>query len=334
MKNKLVVLSLFLVLNFSLAPSIFSDDSKVQSSVLNKSVSSVLSDSSSKEFVILAIKTVYRQVGFSPESINGIIDVLFSHDEMDLEIVSKRLRTYIERTNFVTIYQKYKIGAYGRRFSLFQRFVEGPLVADIGCGSGDLSEAIIQNIPSVRKIIATDIKEYHKITNPLIEFKPQLQPDKIPIDSNVVDTAILIYVLHHVEERYQKNLLKELHRILKKGGKVIILEDTYSNTLQPEYGRKLLKKFLKFDDKRKKEVLAFSDWLCNKVFEKLNIAMPYTFKSMEEWEDYFNKAEFYVKHKQFLGTLKNGLSLSPKGFFVLEKISNLPNQEKLPAVSN
>jgi len=308
--------------------------SRKRSSVLNKYVSLALSHSSSKKFVILAIKTIYEQLGVSSDAINGIIDILFSNCETDLEVVSKRLRTYIEHTNFKAIYQKYEAGSSERKLNLIRRFIKGPLVADIGCGSGGLSEAIVRNIPTVRKVIATDIQEFHNITNSLIEFKLQLQPDKIPIESNVLDTVVLIYVLHHVEEYDQENLLKDINRILKKDGNVVILEDTYSNTLQPEQGSELLKQFLKLDNKQKKEVLAFCDWLTNTVFKGFDIAMPFNFKPIEKWESRFNKAGFSVKHKHFLGIPKGSFQFAPRGVFVLEKIANLSNKEKLPAIPN
>lgn len=308
-------------------------DSKPGSRDYSEIVESVISDAAAKEFMELALKTVYRRRGISTKTIKGIFDILFSSDQKSLGMVAESLKQYLKDSDFKTIYQNYiSRKSFKDKLGDLQKFIEGhPLVADIGCGNGDVSEAIAQNVPGVRKVIATDIKKYKENTNPLVEFRLQLYPDKIPIESNTVDTVILRNVLHYVEEGSQEDLIRDINRILKTGGKVIIQEDMYSNTLQAEYKGELLESFLQLNDKGKKAVLSLGNWLRNTVSGGGDIGTHFSYRSMDEWEAIFNKLGFSVINKQFLGIPEDSFTFAPRGFFVLDKLPDGVVNEVKPA---
>ena len=100
-------------------------------------------------------------------------------------------------------------------------------VADLGAGEGTLSQLIAQR---AKKVIAIDSSEK------MVEFGQKLAKENElpnleyrlgdiespPIDDSSVDLAILSQALHHAE--HPPKALSEAHRILKPGGRLIVLD--------------------------------------------------------------------------------------------------------------
>ena len=117
---------------------------------------------------------------------------------------------------------------FGDRFHLaaLAAFADaGASVADLGCGTGQVSAALA---PFVQHVIAVDGSAAM-----LQAAKRRLQAfdnvelrrgdlETLPIDDGRVDAATLMLVLHHVPE--PANALKEAARILKSGGKAIVVD--------------------------------------------------------------------------------------------------------------
>jgi SAM-dependent methyltransferase/DNA-binding HxlR family transcriptional regulator len=99
------------------------------------------------------------------------------------------------------------------------------VVADLGCGTGNAAEILA---PYVRRVLAVDQSE------PMLEaarkrlaghtnvdfLKGDLE--RLPIDSNSVDAAACVLVLHHIAEPEQA--CREIARILRPGGTAIIVD--------------------------------------------------------------------------------------------------------------
>ena len=100
-------------------------------------------------------------------------------------------------------------------------------VADLGAGEGTLSQLIAQR---AKKVIAVDNSER------MVKFGQNLAKENglpnleyrlgdiesPPIDDSSVDLAILSQALHHAE--HPSKALSETHRILKPGGRLIVLD--------------------------------------------------------------------------------------------------------------
>lgn len=100
-------------------------------------------------------------------------------------------------------------------------------VADLGAGEGTLSQLIAQR---AKKIIAVDnsekmVKFGQNLANenglPNLEYRLG-DIESPPIDDSSVDLAILSQALHHAE--HPSKALSEAHRILKPGGRLIVLD--------------------------------------------------------------------------------------------------------------
>jgi len=101
----------------------------------------------------------------------------------------------------------------------------GKLAADIGAGTGFLTEGLVQR---GLKVIAVDhseamLKEMSKKFSGLGEIDYRLgEAENLPIEGGAVDYVFANMYLHHVEHPAES--IVELARILKKGG-VLVLTD-------------------------------------------------------------------------------------------------------------
>jgi ubiquinone/menaquinone biosynthesis C-methylase UbiE len=101
----------------------------------------------------------------------------------------------------------------------------GQLAADIGAGTGFITEALVQK---GLKVIAVDqslamldemkkkLSRFDTINYRIGEF------DNLPIQDETVDTLFSNMYLHHVES--PQVAIKEMVRALKKGGKIVITD--------------------------------------------------------------------------------------------------------------
>lgn len=112
------------------------------------------------------------------------------------------------------------------------------VIADLGCGTGNVSEAIA---PQVRKVIAVDreqamIDAAKKRLSGLqnVEFRLG-ELTAIPIEDSSVNVAIIFLVLHHLPD--PALAIRESHRILAPGGMLMIVDmiaherDSYRHTM-------------------------------------------------------------------------------------------------------
>ena len=99
------------------------------------------------------------------------------------------------------------------------------VIADLGCGTGDVSQRLA---PIVRKVIAVDreptmIEACRKRLGESegIEFV-EADLTKLPFEDASLDAAVIMLVLHHVEEPL--DVIRETSRVLRPGGRALIVD--------------------------------------------------------------------------------------------------------------
>jgi ArsR family transcriptional regulator len=116
-------------------------------------------------------------------------------------------------------------GSHGLRLGLLGLLDPEMVVADLGCGTGAVSEALA---PVVRRILAVDGSEAM-----LDAARERLAPfvnveirggelDALPLKPGTVDAATLILVLHHVPD--PGIVVGEVARILRPGGRLLVVD--------------------------------------------------------------------------------------------------------------
>ena len=100
----------------------------------------------------------------------------------------------------------------------------------------------------------------------------------------------------------QERYLSYLHDALEKDTKIIILEDSYSTTLQPLKGLDTYRPFMAWDEGDRKNIMFVYCWIANRVLAKRkNVPTPSGFRSLEDWEITFKKLGYEIDTKLFIG---------------------------------
>lgn len=146
---------------------------------------------------------------------------------------------------------------------------------DIGVGNGNIITSLGKELGiNQNNLFGIDVVDYSNNNNfNYINY----QNGRIPLPDNSIDCAFIMMVLHHDEN--PSAILKEAHRIIKKGGSVIVRE---TNAYSPE--------------------LAYFNILMEYIFYYIILDIPveitHNYFSDELWEVYFREAGFNFKKVQ------------------------------------
>jgi ArsR family transcriptional regulator len=117
---------------------------------------------------------------------------------------------------------------FGGRFYLFALAGMVPadsVIADLGCGTGTVTEALA---PFVARVIGVDASP------PMLELAEQRlnrfdnvelklgELESLPLDDDRVDIATLVLVLHHLE--HPEQAVREAARCLRRDGRILIVD--------------------------------------------------------------------------------------------------------------
>ena len=112
--------------------------------------------------------------------------------------------------------------------SYFAAFLpEQGRLLDIGTGTGHVA-ALLQT-PS-RSVVGCDIMNLLMLPLPYV----LADGGRLPFRNASFDVLLLITVLHHVPKSLHSRFLSEAARVLKSGGRLIVMEDTFHGAIERE----------------------------------------------------------------------------------------------------
>jgi len=134
---------------------------------------------------------------------------------------------------------KYNLEKYGQyKNDIFNKlgfsFEKGKNILDVGCG--DCSDAKIFHEYFKLDVYGIDIYEHGNLKeSPFLKFK-KAGIYEIPYPDSYFDYVFLHDILHHIDEdnqSFEKHIagIKELKRVVKEGGQIIIVEGNRYNPL-------------------------------------------------------------------------------------------------------
>ncbi len=126
----------------------------------------------------------------------------------------------------------------------------GQIILDACCGYGSVSERL--GVPIAEKGLDTKIVLLDSSEMQLERARANLKSMNLqfvlsdarqtPFPDAYFDTIVIKMGLHEVDARSQKQMLKEMYRILKAGGKIVIWELALQDETQPLFSKIIQKK--------------------------------------------------------------------------------------------
>lgn len=175
----------------------------------------------------------------------------FGYKEVPLNekasLVAEVFRSVAPKYDLMNDLMSFGLHRFWKRFAIEQAEIRpGDVVLDIACGTGDLAKMLAKKVGDHGKVILTDINETMLQTGrERLEDKGmvgnisyvQANAENLPFTANFFDCITIAFGLRNVT--HKAAALKSIYRILKPGGKLLILE--FSHTQSP-----LLKKMYDF----------------------------------------------------------------------------------------
>lgn len=125
------------------------------------------------------------------------------------------------------------------RDQVILQHIKGRKIIDLGCGEGITLGKIIQKFPQSQIIGIDNDQEKIKICR---QHHLPVRPADIahlPFEANTFDCALLIEVIEHLKVNQVDQAIKEAHRVIRPGGRLIIL---FPNDRNFKIGRLLMLK--------------------------------------------------------------------------------------------
>ncbi|MBI2449203.1 hypothetical protein HYV49_02815 [Candidatus Pacearchaeota archaeon] len=255
-----------------------------------------------------------------------ILNILTKHhynEDLAIKEVRKRFHSIPNKDSLnysrkLENFRKIKVKNLAKRIG---KDISGKFIADIGGRADDFVEQIIQLKKSVKKAYVTDLYSFTKRSkNPKIDFVVQSSSTKLPFNKGSINTMILSMVLHHLEKKYQKHMIKNLISSLQNKGKIVLIEDTYPKKIVGEYDENT-KEFLRFNPHEKRRILYFYDWFGNRLMRNRdNIPLFYDYRTMEQWKELFEKHGLKQIKSEFIKENPSAPDIfPPKALMVFQK---------------
>jgi len=111
-------------------------------------------------------------------------------------------------------------------------------IMDVGCGHGLIHPFLSKHEDLCVEIHAVDMAasviDYARKENPTVSYKVHNGKD-LPYKANSFDLAYTICVMHHVPPQDWKEFLKEMKRVIKPGGLLVVFEHNPYNPLVKKF---------------------------------------------------------------------------------------------------
>jgi len=279
-------------------------------------VKKIMQSSKISSFIIDNLISSLKDIGFSNIFIN---DLLGNLAELDINLFQKKYSGELQRVYTGNFFQKI-VPDYFEKYVFPE--LEEEVILDIGCGTGILAKRLEEK-NKIRKVIGIDINSYpewEKFTSKKVEFKivKEVEFEEF-LDSINFDAIVLTWTLHHMEYEEQIKYLKILYYSVKKGTKIIILEDSFSEKLKPLVGSDKYNKFSLLSIKDKNAVMSIYDWVANRILaQRDKVPIPFAYRTLEEWIRLCKKIGFQIKTQTFIGIPNKRDINTPQSLFVIE----------------
>ena len=263
-------------------------------------VRDVLSVDKLRNFIVPSLRDSMTILGFSGALINEFLDNIA---DLDLGVFIEKHRDELTRIQLGHFFDEL-VPKYFDKYVIPEVPARGK-VLDLGCGRGTLMQCLVERGTN-EEIIGMDIKaaaEWEALKSEKIRFEVIQEVDFLAfLEKEQPDIITATWVFHHMEFEQQKRYLKSLHKILKEGAVLVVLEDSYSKLMSPESGQEKYHDFMKLSTDERQKIMSAYDWIANRVFSmRTTMPVPFAYRTVEDWEKIFQEVGFTITKARFLG---------------------------------
>jgi ubiquinone/menaquinone biosynthesis C-methylase UbiE len=228
-------------------------------------------------------------------------------------------RARFERSGILGRLASYKEGSVRRTLHLTRLETAQGEVVDVGCGDNRLGQVLTVGNENCA-VTGIDIRtDPALLLDSRLAFAQQPSPTSIPLEDEYADHVLFRYSLHHMLPAAQRSLLTEALRVLKPGGELIVVEDSYG-PVPALAGNYLTAEFeaLPSETDRLTALSMLDASSCFVVPEE----MPFTFSfhSAETWVQIMKSAGFSEIIYRYWGFSMFSLYAAPMTLFTARKL--------------
>jgi SAM-dependent methyltransferase len=154
-------------------------------------------------------------------------------------------------------------------------------IVDVGNRDNKFGDFVLRRNSRCELFTGTDPRDDGALTGERLRYARQEREDVIPLPDACADVvSFRLFLLHRTTE-VQDALLREARRILRPGGRIVIIEDSFSDG-PALHNNALTTKFGRLSAEDKLAVLALFDASsCLMTAERIQFA--FTYRSAEDW---------------------------------------------------
>jgi ubiquinone/menaquinone biosynthesis C-methylase UbiE len=122
------------------------------------------------------------------------------------------------------------------------RISSGESVLDVGCGTGDLTMLLRERVGTTGRVVGIDAAPEMITVAQRKSRRSRLKPEylvaaveDLPFGDGTFDAAVSSLMLHHLPDELKPQALHEVSRVLKPGGRLLIVDLTHTHA----HGRSL-----------------------------------------------------------------------------------------------
>lgn len=257
-----------------------------------------------RELAIETLAACWCEVGLPSEALEGILEPVWSSASWPEATLLAREK--LGKADLPVDAYRF---ARGRKFDSFSRIIQPYVIGqvlDVGAGGPDLLERLAADTRTCTDIMKSD-REVAGISHVIQEF-----PFALPFEDESFDTVLMTGMAHHLNESDRGRLLRDISRCLRHDGRIVMIEETFSESAGCGNSREKNMKVLgtTFDRLARADrfaFLCFTDWWGNRVMKASDsIPLPMTFLDLEQWKSELTLAGLSVIRAEQLGLMSGG----------------------------
>lgn len=283
-----------------------------------KDLQLILSDTKVKDFLMDSLHESMSNLGFSKDLIS---EFLGSIDILDIQSFIEKHKEELSVVQLNHFFGELVPEYFNT--NIVSEIPVGLKVLDLGCGRGTLIREIIKRGEN-SEIVGIDIKkdnEWDGLIKDGVRMEVVEEKDFLSIlQRESPGVVVVTWVFHHMEYEQQKRYISSLHSVMKEGGLLIVLEDSYSTVLPPESGHDRYNKFMRLGIEDRQKVIGVLDWVANRIFSmRTTMPVPFAYRTLEGWCAVFFETGFKVVKQRFLGFPDDRDVNNPQSVLILKK---------------